>query len=101
MLAADLGKKLFPRHLLHPADDHAAPHADLRRPAAAFRLPAFALSALVPALTFLLGSAVYGRTAGLFAALSFLLGGLVYAQASDKAEQMNPAPQSRAAVAAR
>ncbi|WNG60235.1 glycosyltransferase family 39 protein [Archangium gephyra] len=43
------------------------------RPAAAFRLPAFAMSALVPALTFLLGSAVYGRTAGLFAALSFLL----------------------------
>ncbi len=43
------------------------------RPAAAFRLPAFALSALVPALIFLLGSAVYGRTAALFAALSFLL----------------------------
>ncbi|XXF76476.1 glycosyltransferase family 39 protein [Myxococcaceae bacterium GXIMD 01537] len=43
------------------------------RPAAAFRLPAFALAALVPALLFLLGSALYGRTAGLFAALSFLL----------------------------
>jgi 4-amino-4-deoxy-L-arabinose transferase-like glycosyltransferase len=43
------------------------------RSATAFRLPAFALGALVPALTFLLGSAVYGRTAGLFAALSFLL----------------------------
>ncbi|MFL5354399.1 ArnT family glycosyltransferase [Archangium sp.] len=43
------------------------------RSAAAFRLPAFAMAALVPALTFLLGSAVYGRTAGLFAALSFLL----------------------------
>jgi len=43
------------------------------RPAAAFRLPAFALSALVPALVFLLGSAVYGRTPALFAALSFLL----------------------------
>jgi 4-amino-4-deoxy-L-arabinose transferase-like glycosyltransferase len=43
------------------------------RPAAAFRLPAFALSALVPALIFLLGSAVYGRTPALFAALSFLL----------------------------
>jgi 4-amino-4-deoxy-L-arabinose transferase-like glycosyltransferase len=43
------------------------------RSAAAFRLPAFALSALVPAVTFLLGSAVYGRTAGLFAALTFLL----------------------------
>jgi 4-amino-4-deoxy-L-arabinose transferase-like glycosyltransferase len=43
------------------------------RSATAFRLPAFAMAALVPALTFLLGSAVYGRTAGLFAALSFLL----------------------------
>ncbi len=43
------------------------------RPAAAFRLPAFAVAALVPALVFLLGSALYGRTAGLFAALSFFL----------------------------
>jgi 4-amino-4-deoxy-L-arabinose transferase-like glycosyltransferase len=43
------------------------------RSATAFRLPAFALSALVPAVTFLLGSGVYGRTAGLFAALTFLL----------------------------
>jgi 4-amino-4-deoxy-L-arabinose transferase-like glycosyltransferase len=41
--------------------------------ATAFRLPAFALAALVPALTFLLGSGVFGRCAGLFAALSFLL----------------------------
>jgi 4-amino-4-deoxy-L-arabinose transferase-like glycosyltransferase len=43
------------------------------RPATAFRLPALAFSALVPALSFLLGSALYGRAAGLFAALSFLL----------------------------
>ncbi|HEY0095985.1 MAG TPA: glycosyltransferase family 39 protein, partial [Archangium sp.] len=43
------------------------------RSAAAFRLPAFAVAALVPALLFLLGSALYGRTAGLFAALSFFL----------------------------
>ena len=43
------------------------------RPAAAFRLPAFAFAALVPALIFLLGSGVYGRAQGLFAALSFLL----------------------------
>ncbi|ATB27837.1 ArnT family glycosyltransferase [Melittangium boletus] len=43
------------------------------RSATAFRLPAFALAALVPALTFLLGSAVFSRAAGLFAALSFLL----------------------------
>jgi 4-amino-4-deoxy-L-arabinose transferase-like glycosyltransferase len=43
------------------------------RSAAAFRLPAFAMAALVPALLFLLGSALYGRTAGLFAALSFFL----------------------------
>jgi 4-amino-4-deoxy-L-arabinose transferase-like glycosyltransferase len=43
------------------------------RPATALRLPAMAMAALVPALTFLLGSAVYGRAVGLFAALSFLL----------------------------
>lgn len=43
------------------------------RPATALRLPALAMAALVPALTFLLGSALYGRAAGLFAALSFLL----------------------------
>jgi 4-amino-4-deoxy-L-arabinose transferase-like glycosyltransferase len=43
------------------------------RDATAFRLPAFAFAALVPALCFLLGSALYGRTAGWFAALSFLL----------------------------
>jgi 4-amino-4-deoxy-L-arabinose transferase-like glycosyltransferase len=43
------------------------------RPATALRLPALAFAALVPALTFLLGSALYGRAVGLFAALSFLL----------------------------
>jgi len=43
------------------------------RPATALRLPALAMAALVPALTFLLGSALYGRAVGLFAALSFLL----------------------------
>ncbi|WP_164010274.1 ArnT family glycosyltransferase [Pyxidicoccus trucidator] len=43
------------------------------RSATAFRLPAFAFAALVPALSFLFGSALYGRTAGLFAALAFML----------------------------
>ncbi|SET25246.1 ArnT family glycosyltransferase [Stigmatella erecta] len=43
------------------------------RPATALRLPALALSASVPPLLFLLGSALYGRAAGLFAALGFLL----------------------------
>jgi 4-amino-4-deoxy-L-arabinose transferase-like glycosyltransferase len=43
------------------------------RPATALRLPALAMAALVPALTFLFGSALYGRAVGLFAALSFLL----------------------------
>ena len=43
------------------------------RPATSLRLPALAMAALVPALTFLLGSALYGRAAGLFASLSFLL----------------------------
>ncbi len=43
------------------------------RSAPAFRLPAFAFSALIPALSFLFGSALYGRTAGLFAALCWML----------------------------
>ncbi|AKQ64381.1 membrane protein [Myxococcus hansupus] len=43
------------------------------RSATAFRLPAFALAAMVPALSFLLGSAMYGRVAGLFAAFAFML----------------------------
>lgn len=42
------------------------------RPATAFRLPALAASALVPALTYRLGLALAGRGAALFAALSFL-----------------------------
>ncbi len=43
------------------------------RPATALRLPALMMAALVPALTFLLGSALYGRAVGLFGAISFLL----------------------------
>jgi 4-amino-4-deoxy-L-arabinose transferase-like glycosyltransferase len=43
------------------------------RPATAFRVPAFAVAALVPALTYLLGSALYGRVAGLFAAVAFFV----------------------------
>jgi len=43
------------------------------RPATALRLPALVMAALVPMLTFLLGSAVYGRAVGLFAAISFML----------------------------
>ena len=46
---------------------------DWLRPASALRLPALLMAALVPMLTFLLGSAVYGRAVGLFAAVSFLL----------------------------
>lgn len=42
-------------------------------PAAAFRVPAFAASALILALIYLMGAALYGRRAGLFGALSFLL----------------------------
>ena len=43
------------------------------RPAAGFRLPAFAVAALVPALLHAWGSALWGRRAGLFAALSFFV----------------------------
>ena len=43
------------------------------RPAAGFRLPAFAVAALIPALIHLWGSALWGRRAGLFAALSFFV----------------------------
>jgi len=43
------------------------------RPDTALRLPAFAVGALVLPLSFLLGRALYGRKAGLFAALCFLL----------------------------
>jgi 4-amino-4-deoxy-L-arabinose transferase-like glycosyltransferase len=45
----------------------------LFKPAASFRIPAFAVASLIPALIFLLGSSLYGRKAGLWAALSFLL----------------------------
>src|SRR5215510_5670657 len=43
------------------------------KPAAAFRLPAFAVASLIPALSYLLGRWLYGRAAGLWAAISFLL----------------------------
>jgi len=43
------------------------------RPAAGFRLPAFAVAALIPALAHLWGSALWGRRAGLFAALCFFV----------------------------
>ena len=43
------------------------------RPAAGFRLPAFAVAALIPALLHAWGSALWGRRAGLFAAVSFFL----------------------------
>jgi hypothetical protein len=42
------------------------------RPATAFRLPAFALAASIPAVLHAWGSVLYGRRAGLFAALCFL-----------------------------
>jgi len=41
------------------------------RPATAFRLPAFALAATIPAVLHLYGSTLYSRRAGLFAALCF------------------------------
>lgn len=43
------------------------------RPAAGFRLPAFAVAALIPALLHAWGSVLWGRRAGLFAALSFFV----------------------------
>jgi len=43
------------------------------RPAAGFRLPAFAVAALIPALVHAWGSVLWGRRAGLFAALSFFV----------------------------
>ena len=42
------------------------------RPATAFRLPAFAVAASIPAVLHAWGSVLYGRRAGLFAALCFL-----------------------------
>jgi len=43
------------------------------RPAAGFRLPAFAVAALIPALLHAWGSVLWGRRAGLFAALCFFV----------------------------
>ncbi|MBI3183419.1 MAG: glycosyltransferase family 39 protein [Myxococcales bacterium] len=45
----------------------------LLRPAAALRLPAFAIAALIAPLLYLMGLRLFGRTAGLFAAASFFL----------------------------
>ncbi|MHB8878304.1 MAG: ArnT family glycosyltransferase, partial [Myxococcaceae bacterium] len=45
----------------------------LLKPALAFRVPAFAIAALIPPLVYLFGKALYGKPAGLFAALSFFL----------------------------
>lgn len=44
----------------------------LLRPATAFRFPAFAVAATIPAVLHAWGSVLYGRRAGLFAALCFL-----------------------------
>jgi 4-amino-4-deoxy-L-arabinose transferase-like glycosyltransferase len=44
----------------------------LLRPATAFRLPAFAMAASIPAVLHAFGAVLYGRRAGLFAALCFL-----------------------------
>ena len=43
------------------------------RPAAGFRLPAFAVAALIPALLHAWGAVLWGRRAGLFAALAFFV----------------------------
>src|ERR671935_283092 len=42
-------------------------------PAVSFRLPAFAVSALIAPLLYGMGAALYGRAAGLFAAMAFFL----------------------------
>ncbi|HTS82074.1 MAG TPA: glycosyltransferase family 39 protein [Myxococcaceae bacterium] len=54
---------------------HALFHSTLGwvRPAAGFRLPAFAVAALIPALLHAWGSVLWGRRAGLFAALCFFV----------------------------
>lgn len=44
----------------------------LLRPAAAFRVPAFAFAALILPLTFLMAKPLFGRNAGIFAALIWL-----------------------------
>lgn len=43
------------------------------RPAAAFRVPAFATAALIPALLYWFGAGLYGRAVGVFAAVIFFL----------------------------
>lgn len=43
------------------------------RPAAAFRVPAFAIAALIPAILYAFGARLFSRAVGLFAALSFFL----------------------------
>jgi len=43
------------------------------KPAAAFRIPAFVVASLIPAVTYLFGRSLFGRKAGLWAAVSFLL----------------------------
>ena len=45
----------------------------LLTPAEAFRLPAFATAAFIAPVLYRMGSALYGRAAGLFAAISFFL----------------------------
>ncbi|HME91871.1 MAG TPA: glycosyltransferase family 39 protein, partial [Myxococcaceae bacterium] len=45
----------------------------LLKPAVAFRVPAFAVAALIPALIYLLGASLYDGRAGLWGAISFLL----------------------------
>ena len=42
-------------------------------PALAYRVPAFAVAAIIPPLLYRMGSGLFGRTAGLFAAISFFL----------------------------
>src|SRR5581483_3674853 len=43
------------------------------RPAAGYRVGAFLVAALIPALLHLFGTGLYGRKVGIFAALSFFL----------------------------
>lgn len=45
----------------------------LLKPAAAFRVPAFAVAALIPALIYLLSASLYDRRVGIWGAISFLL----------------------------
>jgi 4-amino-4-deoxy-L-arabinose transferase-like glycosyltransferase len=45
----------------------------LLKPAAAFRVPAFAIAAVIPPIVYLFDKQLYGQKAGLFAAVSFFL----------------------------